>query len=43
MKKNQNKILFLYLYRTYKDESTVQWIRTTSEQWADAVLAANKQ
>ena len=39
----QNRILFLYLYRTYKDESTVEWIRTTSEQWADAVLAANKQ
>jgi len=39
----QNRILFLYLYSAYKDESTVQWIRSSSEQWADAVLAANKQ
>jgi len=39
----QNRVLFLYLYSIYKDESTVQWLRNTSEQWADAVLAANKQ
>jgi hypothetical protein len=37
----QNRILVLYLYSIYKDESTVQWMRTTGEQWADAVLAAN--
>ncbi len=39
----QNRVLFLYLFSMYKDESTVQWVRNTSEQWADAVLAANKQ
>jgi len=39
----QNRVLFLYIYSIYKDESTVQWLRNTSEQWADAVLAANKQ
>jgi hypothetical protein len=39
--RTQNRILFLYLYSTYKDESTVQWIRKTSEQWADAILKAN--
>jgi hypothetical protein len=39
----QNRILLLYLFGVYKDESTVQWARKTSEQWADAVLAANKQ
>jgi hypothetical protein len=39
----QNRVVFLYLYSVYKDESSVQWLRSTSEQWADAVLAANKQ
>jgi hypothetical protein len=37
----QHRILFLYLYNTYKDESTVQWISKTSEQWADAILKVN--
>jgi hypothetical protein len=39
----QNRVLLLYLYNTYKDEATVRWLRNTSEQWADAVLATNKQ
>jgi hypothetical protein len=39
----QNRVLFLYLYSIYKDESTVQWLRNTSEQWADAILKANAQ
>jgi hypothetical protein len=39
----QNRILFLYLYSVYKDESTVQWLRKTSEDWADAILKANEQ
>jgi hypothetical protein len=39
----QNRVVFLYLYSVYKDESSIQWVRSTGEQWADAVLAANKQ
>ena len=39
----QNRILLLYLYSVYKDDASVQWVRETSEKWADAVLAANKQ
>jgi len=38
----QNRVLFLYLYNTYKDESTVQWLHKTSEDWADAILKANE-
>ncbi len=38
----RQRILFLYLYTLYTDEDSVKWVRTTSEQWADAVLAANK-
>jgi hypothetical protein len=38
----QSRVLFGYTYMEYKDESTVQWIRTTDEHWADAILAANK-
>lgn len=39
----QNRILFIYLYSAYKDEDTVHWLQKTSEQWTDAILAANKQ
>lgn len=38
----QSRVLFIYTYAEYKDESSVQWIRTTDEHWADAILAANK-
>jgi len=39
----QNRVLFLYLYSVYKDETTVQWLRNTSERWADETLKANAQ
>jgi hypothetical protein len=39
----QRRILFLYLYSIYKDESTIQWARNASEQWTDAILKANAQ
>jgi hypothetical protein len=39
----QNRILFLYVSSVYKDDASVRWVRETSERWADAVLAANKQ
>jgi hypothetical protein len=38
----QNRFMYLFLYSVYKDESSAQWVRKTSEEWADAVLAANK-
>jgi len=39
----RQRLLFLYLIEEYKDESSVQWVRTTGEHWTDAILAANKE
>jgi hypothetical protein len=39
----RDRLLYLYLYSIYKDDSTIQWLHTTSEQWADAILKANAQ
>lgn len=39
----RQRLLFLYLYNEFKDETSVQWLRTTGEHWADAVLLANKK
>jgi hypothetical protein len=38
----RSRLLFMYTYTEFKDDSSVQWIRTTDEQWADAILQANK-
>jgi len=38
----QSRMLFLYTYTEFKDESSVQWVRTTSEHWADSILQGNK-
>ena len=38
----QQRLLFLYVFDEYKDESSVQWVRTTGDRWADAILQANK-
>ncbi|HEY2860603.1 MAG TPA: hypothetical protein VGJ21_19445 [Terracidiphilus sp.] len=38
----RQRILFIYLYAPYKDETSVDWIRATGEKWVDAILAANK-
>jgi hypothetical protein len=38
----RQRLLFLYIYNEYKDESSIQWLRTTGEQWADAILKANR-
>jgi hypothetical protein len=38
----QERVLLLYLFSTYIDQASVDWVRTTGEKWADAVLAANK-
>ncbi len=36
------RVLFVYLYAEYKNEDTIKWIRKTTENWADAILKANK-
>lgn len=38
----QSRVLLIYMYGEYKDQSSVDWIRTTDEHWADAILQANK-
>ncbi len=38
----QQRLLFLYVFDEYKDESSVQWVRTTGEHWTDVILQANK-
>jgi hypothetical protein len=39
----QNRLIYAYVYSAYRDEDSVQWVRKTSEQWADAILKANQQ
>jgi hypothetical protein len=41
--KIQNRLIYAYLYSMFKDEDSIQWVRKTSEQWADAILKANQQ
>lgn len=38
----KQRLLFVYLYADYKDENTVKWLRRITENWADAILKANK-
>lgn len=38
----QDRVVFAYLYNNYNDEDSVKWVRKTGEDWADAILAANK-
>jgi hypothetical protein len=38
----QSRVLLVYLYCEYKDQSTIDWLRTTDEKWADSILQANK-
>ena len=38
----QSRVLFIFTYTEYKDESSVEWIRTLDEEWANAILQANK-
>lgn len=38
----KQRLLFLYLCAEYKNEETIKWIRKVSEDWADAILNANK-
>lgn len=38
----KSRVLFAYVFADYKDIETVKWLRKTSEEWADAILSANK-
>jgi hypothetical protein len=38
----KSHIVFAYFYSAYKDEQSPGQVRATSEQWADAILAANQ-
>jgi hypothetical protein len=38
----RDRVIFAFLYTDYKDESAVAWVHKTSEDWADAILSANK-
>lgn len=38
----KSHIVFAYFYTAYKDDQTPVQVRTTSEQWTDAILAANQ-
>lgn len=39
----RSRIVYIYLYSEYKGDETEQWMRKTSENWADAVQRANPQ
>ena len=38
----RSRVLFAYFYEEYKDEQTLVQVRTATEQWTDAILAANR-
>jgi hypothetical protein len=38
----RSRVLLIYLYCEYKDQSTIDWLRSTDEHWAEAILQANK-
>lgn len=37
----QNRLLYTFVFAAYTGDDSVQWVRKTSEQWADAILKAN--
>jgi len=37
----QSRVLFVYMYSEYKDQSSIDWVRTTEDHWADAIFRAN--
>ena len=38
----KGKIVYLYVYRQYTDEATLDWVKKTAEKWVNETLAANK-
>jgi len=37
----QSRVLYAYVYTIYLDESDLNWIKTTTEQWLKDMIAAN--
>jgi len=37
----QNRLLYAAIFAKYTGDDSLSWVRTTSEQWADAILKAN--
>jgi len=37
----RNRILYAFVYTRYTGDESVAWVRTTSEQWTNAILKAN--
>lgn len=38
----RERLLFVYVFNSYENEQTIVLTRTLAEEWADAILAANK-
>jgi len=38
----KSHVIFAYFYSTYQNDQTPGQVRAVSEQWADAILAANR-
>jgi hypothetical protein len=38
----RERLLFVYVFNSYENEQTIAMTRSLAEQWADAILAANK-
>ena len=38
----RNRLVFVYVYAVYRDQSSLQWVRKATEDWADAILKANE-
>lgn len=41
--KVQDRLLYEVVFALYTGDDSLAWVRTTSEQWADAILKANLQ
>ena len=39
----QNRLLYATVFALYTGDDSAAWVRTVSEQWADAILKANQQ
>jgi len=35
------RLIFVYLYSEYKNDETINWLRTTAEKWVDEILKVN--
>ena len=41
--KVQNRLLYAAVFAQYTGDDSATWVRSTSEQWADAILKTNPQ